>query len=166
MPLTLNKKKEEFSRSYVSSVAAAAGYWVQPRDVDYDSVDITIGCPTGGGAVGFPKIDAQLKCTAGPTPTADFAFPLPVKNYRDLKPTNIAISRILIVLVVPEEINDWAICSAANLELRYSAYWVNLYGEPDTPNTSTISVTLPLANQFTCAAVEAMMDRVRNAGAP
>lgn len=55
--LYISTRKEQFSLAYVRALAAAAGYSVQPIEVDMYGVDLEIR----DRAV---RIDVQMKCTA------------------------------------------------------------------------------------------------------
>ena len=58
-----------------------------------------------------PRIEFQLKATSQDVLKADHvAFPLPIKNYDDLRVETIT-ARILIVLVMPENEIEWLECS-------------------------------------------------------
>ena len=74
---------EEFSLAYVHAVAAAAGFGLEHRRIDVDSVDVSI---QDYGSV-RSQIDIQSKCTAldefGSGETIPFR--LKAKNYDDLR---------------------------------------------------------------------------------
>ena len=88
--MDLNAQKEQFNRAYVQAVAAVAGYaWYVPS-VDDDSVDFGIAEKGGRGTVRSPRLEFQLKCHAAETPATDqLSFQLKLKNYDDLRPTDL-----------------------------------------------------------------------------
>jgi hypothetical protein len=88
------------------------------------------------------------------------AFPLPIKNYDDLRVETIT-ARILIVLVMPENEVEWLECSQDALSLRRCAYWHTLLREPETINSTTITVYLPRSQMFTRGSLAAMMRRIQ-----
>src|SRR5438034_11405107 len=97
--LTNNDRMEALSRVYVSAIAARAGYTVGHAEPDRDSVDLFLNA---GGAM-RPQIGVQLKATATiPQDVADFSFPLPIKNYDDLRIATQS-PRILIILALPAD---------------------------------------------------------------
>ena len=135
--------KERFSFTYVGAVAYAAGAVIDEPTVDRDSVDVVF---TSRGQVGprrSPHFHAQLKChTGAPDSNGDVVFDLPVKNYRDLIPTNHIVPRILVVVCVPDDVADHAKWTPEELLLRRCAYWIYLGGQADTPNERTRRVRL------------------------
>jgi len=94
------------------------------------------------------------------------AYPLKIKNYDDLRPTNLAVPRILIVVLIPAEIEDWTSQSEAALELRRCAYWMSLRGEPGVTNETTKTVHVPRTQVFGSDALTAILDRIADGGVP
>lgn len=154
MPLT--QQQEQFSIAYVHSIASAAGYGVEGIRVDVDSVDLMI-TQYGQDDI-FPEIDVlqvQLKCTYAHKPKADgIHFPLKLKNYDDLR-RNCHNPRILVVVYVPNTVDDWLSHSDDSLALRHSAYWVSLRNSPAV-TTDTPTVVAP--NKFTVDALKQIMN--------
>lgn len=133
MPLTLNHKKEQLSIAYIRAVVAAAGFSCTKPDVDDDSVDVIISCSGtyGDGALlRSPRIELQAKATATKLePKSNFLkFSLPIKNYEDLKGRTL-VPRILVVMLVPEEVGTWIEQSEDHMRMRSCAYWVSLCGK-------------------------------------
>jgi len=50
--------------------------------------------------------------------------------------------------------------SEEELCMRYCGYWVSLRGMPETPNTATVTVTLPRVNLFTPNALQFIMQLI------
>ena len=137
-----NERKARFSLSYIEAVASHAGFQVVEPKVDHDSVDGTLTADFGRR----PRIDFQAKATARDVVREDhIAFPLPVKNYDDLRLEAIN-PRILIVLLMPQEDRDWIAQTADELCLRHCAYWASLLGRPAVPNISTVTVHVPMTS--------------------
>ncbi|MEH3054250.1 MAG: DUF4365 domain-containing protein [Patulibacter minatonensis] len=146
--MDLNKQKDLFSRALVRAVAATAGVRADVPEHDEDSEDMTFASSDTSDAPGR-RLSAQLKCSQNITSdTADFQFPLPVKNYNDLRRTDVYIPRILIVVHVPNDPSDWLDPSPAQTLVRHCAYYVDLRGLAETANTSTVSVTIPTEQVF------------------
>jgi Domain of unknown function (DUF4365) len=122
-----NRQKEQFSDAFVVAVAAAAGFVTGRWDVDDDSIDWQIAAAGGQGTLRSPRLELQLKCTASPSVAeGSIHFPLPAKNYEDLIPANLAVPRILVVVIVPKLTSDWFTLSDESLILRNCAYWASL----------------------------------------
>lgn len=161
--MTLDDQKEQFSFAYVRAVAATARIAVSEPAVDDDSIDLLFQQRGGGGAMRSPRVDAQVKCTeAAAVHTAHIAYPLKLKNYDELRPTNVYVPRILIVVLVPDDLGDWLNHTEQELAMRRCGYWLSLRGEPATANTTNVTVHLPRTNQFTVAQLQAMMQRIGN----
>ena len=154
--MTPNLQMEQHSLTYVRAVAASAGYQVTRPEPDVDSVDGVISSPLGRR----PKIDFQAKAT-----TRDMLrdglvhFPLPVKNYNELRAETIS-PRILVALLMPSDNRDWTAQTEEELCMRYCAYWHCLEGSPDTPNTSNITVYVPTTNILSVNQLTNMMGKV------
>jgi len=163
--MELNQRKELFSKAYVRAVAAVAGCSVDKPENDYDSVDLCIN------AIGYDpmqphRLELQLKCTSRDVLDAESVrYPLNLKNYNDLRFTTF-IPRLLIVVLVPENIGEGIQQSESEISLKHCAYWVSLRGMPETRNTNRITVELPRRNQFTAEALESIMQRISKGGVP
>src|SRR5438445_7974918 len=137
----IDQRKEQFSRAYVLAVAAAAGYaWYQPS-VDDDSIDLGLAEKGGGGTVRSPRLELQLKCHAAETPSGDhFSHDLKLKNYEDLRDATVQVPRILVVVLVPEDVPSWLTATENELVMRRCGYWVSLRGLSATTNETKIEI--------------------------
>lgn len=160
----LNDQKEEFSYAYIHAIASVAGYAfsTKSRRMDSAGVDVTIETPSEIGEVLFPKIEAQVKCTASLSMVSEsgFSFPLPVRNYNRLRHLNSLVPLILIVVVVPSDLPRWLEINEEQTLLRKCAYWVSLKGKEPTDNTTTVSVYLPRSNLLTPQSLSELMKKV------
>lgn len=107
--MDISARKEQFSFAYIQAIAAQIGLNYSKDAVDDDSVDIRLsGKGFTGGKVRNPKIEIQLKCTSQDVVKGDvIKYPLKLKNYNDLRGEDVAAPRYLMVLVVPEAIDNW-----------------------------------------------------------
>ena len=159
--MDLNMRKEQFSRAYVQAVAACAGYaWSSPS-VDDDSVDITLHERGGRGTVRSPKLELQLKCKEAPIPNEPaFSFFVPIKNYDDLREVSLAVPRILVVVLVPEDPNEWLKQSEEELAMRRCGYWISLRGLQPSGNQTGQTVHLSRTQSFSVLSLTEMMQRI------
>jgi hypothetical protein len=101
----------------------------------------------------------QLKATAqevlGPNV---LAFPLPVKNYDELRLPS-AVPRILVVLRLPPTVRQWLEQTEDQLLCRHAAYWLSLTGRPATTNTTSITVALPRQQMLTAEGLRGLLER-------
>jgi hypothetical protein len=114
----------------------------------------------------YPLIEGlriQLKCTYAHEPKANgIHYPLSKKNYDDLR-RNCLYPRILIVVYVPRNVNNWLKHSDNFLSLYHSAYWVSLHGQP---SKDTDTVTIRVAQEFTVEELVRIMNLIAQGKRP
>ncbi len=156
--LTPNDQEEALSRAYVSAVAAGAGYTVAVQDFDRDGVDVQI---RAGGKM-RPSLDIQLKASVQLRKGNDnkFRYPLRCRNYELLRKQSL-VPRILVVLHLPAEKNQWISVSINELVMRHCAYWTYLLGSPETTNRETVTVTIDKKNRFDIENLKNLMNLAR-----
>lgn len=165
--MDFDQQKEQFTNAYVAAIAATAGYAIAKPSVDDDSVDWSIGARGGRGTIRSPRIELQLKGWESPAAVGDaWSYPLKLKNYDDLRPENVLVPRILVIVIVPPMSHYWLHQTAYRLALCHCGYWVSIRGMPETTNTGTVSVHVPMDQRFTASQLQSMMDRVGNGGFP
>jgi len=87
------------------------------------------------------------------------AFPLPVKNYNDLR-ADTRTPRILIVVLIPGDSSQWLNQSHDELCLRNCGYWISLDGQQPRRNTRSVTIDIPATNIFSS---EQLADLMRKA---
>ncbi|RTD95918.1 DUF4365 domain-containing protein [Variovorax atrisoli] len=155
----LTQRMEQFNVAYIYAMAAQAGLNPSRPDVDDDSVDVQLSAKNWpGGVWRNPTIQLQLKCTAVAN-VADGAikFALPVKNYNDLRATDLMMPRYLAVMRVPQDDAAWIQHNADHMALLNDCYWVSLRGFPETSNTATVTVDIPLGQRLTTASLRELL---------
>jgi hypothetical protein len=168
MSIGINLCKESISNAYLQAVVATARMSMTKPSVDVNSIDWSLECPGMLGSVyQDPKLDIQLKCTAADSlPNGDLRLPLKMKNYNDLRCDNCLAPRILLVVVVPKNINDWLNQSEKELLMRRCGYWRSLRGEPVVTNAHKITVSIPRNQILTPQSLNDIMGRISNGGLP
>ncbi len=153
--IDLNDRKALFSLACIAAVAARAGYQiVQPR-IDKDSIDGSLMGDEGHR----PRIEFQAKATArGILKATHVAYPLPLKNYDDLRADTI-VPRLLIVVVMPQQERGWLHHTEREMRLRRCGYWYSLAGMSDVTNTTSVTVHLPRSQVFDADQLAALMTR-------
>ena len=156
--LASTDREEALSRAYIQAVAAGAGYVVAGLDFDRDGVDCEI---KAGGAM-RPSIAIQLKATInlGEPVDGEYRYPLRRRNY-DLLRESTQTPRLLVVLALPRNEQDWLRVSANELVMKHCAYWTSLANAPETDNTQTVTVSLPQQNRLDVAALRGLMEQSR-----
>ncbi len=87
-----------------------------------------------------------------------------MKNYDDLRRQTM-VPRILVVLLMPQELDEWVQQTPEELCLRHCAYWMSLEGQPDLPNTTSVTVRVPTTQVFSSDQLTDMMRKAENGDA-
>ena len=165
--MDINEQKQQFSVALVRAVAAVCGLAYATPDTDDDSIDATIALRGGGGTVRSPKLDVQLKCSSVVDSSGDeMSYPLPIKNYNELRAVDVMVPRILVVVLVPDGLMDWLQWTEQQFTLRKCAYWLSLRGKPETENTSSVTVRLLRLQPFHSHALTDIFDRLKEHNLP
>ena len=156
-------QKEQFNYAYVCALAAHAGLNRISLAVDNDSIDVAFRSKGyHGSTIRSPQIEFQLKCTSQAFVDASgtvLKFPLPRKNYDDLRGQDFASPRYLAVLLVPDDVGLWIGHEHEHIALRKSCYWLSLRDHLPSGNTDSVTVSIPLSQRLTTETLKAMMDR-------
>ena len=159
--MPINQRKSRLSIAYIEAVASQAGYQVTEIKVDSDSVDGTLIGDFGQR----PRIDFQAKATARDLArNGEIRYPLPIKNYDELRIDTIN-PRILIVMLMPDDPDDWIDQTDDALCVRCCAYWTSILGERDSANKESVTVYVPMANVFDRDRLVSMMRNTERTGA-
>ncbi|MGF1641978.1 MAG: DUF4365 domain-containing protein [Rhodospirillales bacterium] len=155
-------QQESFGDAFLLAVASVAGCAASRPRPDDDSVDWTLSCRLRCR----PKLDVQMKTISTDDAPGDvIRYALKKKNYSDLILTNVLAPRILVLVTVPEKIENWLSLTTEGLVLRRCGYWVSLAGEPESDNETSVTVSVPRRNLLTPKAVRQMMHTINKGGA-
>lgn len=156
-------QQECFGDAFLLAVAGVAGCAVSLRRPDDDSIDWTLSSRLSRR----PKLDVQMKTTINENSDGEVIhYPLKRKNYDDLTIVDLLSPRILVLVTLPRDIQEWLSLSPEQLVLRRCGYWLSLAGWPASDNQNTVTVTVPRANLFTVEALCSMMQRINEEGLP
>jgi len=154
-----NQKKELFSIAYVQAIAAQVGFRTAKPDVDDDSVDIILKGRGFSSPIRNPQLEVQLKCTAKNDDDPNtLKFTLSIKNYNDLRGSNLVCPRYLFVFVVPEDCEDWLTHEQDFIKVKHCCYWMSIKDFPDKPNTAKITISIPKSQLLTSKSMRTLMD--------
>lgn len=154
--------QECFGDAFLLAVAGAAGCAVSLRRPDDDSIDWTLSCRLSRR----PKLDVQMKTWTGDVGGGEvIRYPLRRKNYDDLILTDLCAPRVLVLVLLPANVEEWLVLSEEEVVLRRCGYWVSLAGLPRSENEATVTVSVPQRNLLTVEALQEMMARVNETGA-
>lgn len=151
-----NLIQEQLSWAYVRAVVFRSGYRLYLPVVDDHGIDGTVGSYSSG----INRVDFQLKATTNYEVRQDSAvYDLRVENYNQLVQED-DLPRVLVLFLMPDDPSQWLTQTDEELCLRKSAYWVSLMGFPQSPNTSTVRVSVPLTNRFDEDGLPAMFSQI------
>ena len=90
-------------------------------------------------------LHVQLKAIRIPSVERDghYSFGLPLHQYNRLRDTRRANPRILVVLYLPQDRNEWLQHSEDGTIFRRCAYWVSLRGAKASDNDRSQTVYVP-----------------------
>lgn len=164
-PLNDNDMEEELSIAYLHTACTSArlGMQVGTRTKDNRGVDATINAfgrfGPNDGYLSTVDIDVQLKATVQQPAlikgTHLSYFLKSVSQYDVLRSRGWGTPRILVVLFLPKNMEEWLGHSHEELLLRRCAYWVSLLDANACDNESGQTVYLPKKQ---CLSPQAMLD--------
>lgn len=112
-----------------------------------------------------PRIEFQAKATARDLArNGVIRFPLPIKNYDDLRKDTFN-PRILIIMLMPDDPDDWIEQTDEALCVRHGVYWTSILGAPESANTDSVTVYVPMANVLDSEQLVRMMRNTERTGA-
>ncbi len=161
--MELTAQMEQFSRAFVSAIAAQAGCNHSTPAVDDHSVDLTLSKQIDGALWSDPKIGIQLKSTYEKVSFAASTLKYELhslKNYNDLRKTKLQTPRILVVVYMPEHPEDWIKYQEDGMHLYRNAFWVSLRGKPEIQNKSSVTIEIPTSQRFSVDALNEMMEKI------
>lgn len=154
-PLSPPNVESELSYAYLHAVASSAGVCCRDgnRHEDNNGIDAQL-------TAWLPHIDAstltevdikiQLKATIAKPKDDGLNYEYRLRGasrYNDLRTETIGIARVLVVLFLPKEAEEWLNHSPEQLVLRRCAYWQSLRGAPEISADSTI-IKIPKSQNF------------------
>ncbi|MCX8481600.1 MAG: DUF4365 domain-containing protein [Sediminibacterium sp.] len=151
-PLSTNDIESELSYAYLHAVASKAGASCihSSRTMDGNGIDaIIIGWapfPNGAADVQEISIYVQLKATIEVPNETDTHFSYFIKGidrYNDLRANTISTHRILVVLFLPNNAEEWINITSEEFILKKCAYWVSLNGASASTNLTGETIYLP-----------------------
>ena len=159
--------ESELSYAYLHAVASKAGLecTVSGRHSDNRGVDAALKgweLPTGTYQTSA-TLDVQLKATVKPPSENDgyLSYSLSeIHRYDALRQTGLQVPRVLVVLFLPADRDDWLSISADELVMKRAAYWVSLVGAAASSNQTAQTVYLPQGQLFTPDEAQSILTRV------
>lgn len=160
-------RMEQFCRAYVQAIAASAGCQILTWSADNERIDATLARHTELATVRGARLDIQLKATATRCRRATYVgFPIDLATYDALRPTNVMVPRILVVLLMNQTVSEWTHHTETRLALRRCAYWASVRGAAPIANRASKTIRLPRTQVFDAQALDAIFTTIENGGFP
>jgi len=150
--MDINAQKEEFSYGYLQLLGAKAGLEVTKsgRQTDNQKIDLHIIHAGKISNIYTPRFDAQVKCTHQENIDDEyFKYDLDIETYDRLRNIYHDVPIFLIVLLVPEDINNWVQITQEQSIVKKCAYYISLKGLPESDNTTSVRIKIPIGNLVT-----------------
>jgi len=165
--LTEQNIEADLSYAYLHAVAARGGFSCaySHRHLDIAGVDATVSedgrlLTTESILVSF-TLHVQLKATRKPPveQNGKFSFSLELPQYNKLRDSRHGSSRILVVLFLPENPEEWLHHSEDALIAKRCAYWVSLRGAAASRNDKHQTVYIPRPQLLSVETLTTLMKR-------
>lgn len=166
--MNTNDIKSELSYAYLHAVASAAraSCNIATRIEDNNGIDanITVFGPFQSDANRHEvDIKIQLKATSQTlVETSDhLSFSLRgVAQYNRLRAVGTNPVKIVVLLTMPTDHNDWVRITPDELMLKKCARWVSLRGAPETENNDSVTIYIPKIQIFNPASLREMAEQI------
>jgi hypothetical protein len=159
---------EAFQESYLRGIVAAAGCVVIGKPEIDEGVDMMLSHRSDTHLDDpFAFLQVQMKASAdGKVEDGKFVKTTLKKNrYNTFRIANPSIHRIVVILHIPEEQEDWLRLGDDAMLLHHHAYWVSLEGKPAI-ETETATVKAPTSQVFDDLELCRIMHRIGQGRAP
>ena len=166
--MTRQDIEAELSYAYLHAVAAKAGVACQycSRLLDNAGVDAQLHVVRDFG----PKakltelsVQVQLKATIKQPAQKEGRLAYffdDIDGYNRIRAGTIIPPRLLIVLFLPKNAEEWLSHTEEQLVMKRCAYWVSLRGSVESQNTSGQTVYLPQEQVFSPESLLALLSRI------
>lgn len=151
----------ELSYAYLHTVAARAGFGCQSagRIDDAAGVDAHVRVKeklAEDSSLWNFSFEVQLKATKQNLTENGGRFSYffqGIDRYRRLREPGSPLPKILVVLLLPQDPEQWLSLGEDALVSRRCAYWVSLCGAPDSDNSSGTTIAIPRSQVLTVEAL-------------
>lgn len=153
--------EDAIAQLYIRAVATKAGYVTAVPEFDRDCIDMIV---SAGGEM-RPSIGLQLKATINLSEVGasrdSYSFQCPRRAYDLLRLPSLT-PRLLVVMRLPRDPDQWLSLEDEELVVRHSAYWVSLLGAPEIDSgRDSKAVHLPKVNRLDLNGLRQLMEQAR-----
>jgi Domain of unknown function (DUF4365) len=166
-PERLTDHMEQFQLGYLHAVVAAAGCVVVGKPAIDEGVDMEVSHRSAQhGREGVARLEIQLKATSqGKNTDGSISVTLAKDRYDYYRHPSPTMDKIVVVLAMPPEPDNWLSSTPEALLLRHCAYWVNLAGA-ESVDVAEPTVRAPGLQVFDDLQLCQIMQRIGQGGAP
>jgi uncharacterized protein DUF4365 len=165
--LTDQNIEAELSYAYLHAVATRAGFSCEYRNRHLDGAGVDATITEDGRKLADDSIltsfslDVQLKATYRELRERDgrSSYSLSVPHYDKLRIEEVAAPRVLLLLRLPQNPEEWLQISEDALVAKRCAYWVSLRGAAASENDKNQTVYVPRENLLTPQGLTNLMVR-------
>ena len=166
--LTEQNIEAELSYAYLHAVASRAGFSCEYSNRHSDSAGVDATVKEDGRRLSPNSVQTtfdlhvQLKATYQVPSLIDgrFSFSLPVPSYNKLRTPHITHFRILVVMFLPQDPEEWLRHTEDGLIAKRCAYWVSLRNAAESLNPKHQTVYIPQSQQLSPDSLTALMTRL------
>ncbi|MEU7601939.1 DUF4365 domain-containing protein [Streptomyces sp. NPDC041003] len=166
--LPKKQRMEMLQDSYLRAVAAAAGCTMAKPEPD-DGIDWVLSHASNAHTADCQidlKIQLKSTWTSGPNPKNGFvSVNLSNNRLKLLAQSPVIVHRILVAMIVPEDVAEWVEASHDIFSLRHCAYWSSVTGLQPSGIENT-AVRVPTSQIFDDKTLCDIMARVGVGGTP
>lgn len=155
MPISNLREKRfqsKLSEMYLEIVIHQAGCnKTSPKPEEDVGIDYHLRLPTQKDRIGRPVLDIQLKSVREHKLRGkgdQIVYDCPAQNYNDLISTDDTIPRILVLVIMPTDLDTWVSITEEELAMKLKAYYLSLRGEKESKNSDSQKVDIPKKNIF------------------
>lgn len=128
---------------------------------DDSGIDATITVPGKINSKRLPRFDVQIKSTSQDSLKDELIkYRLKAKNYNELREEDPFVPQLLIVVLLPADVDEWLSQTEESLCIKRCAYWLSLRGQPPLDDQATITIEIPRQNIFSPNALRTIMERI------
>jgi hypothetical protein len=153
-----NSLQGDYGETWLRVVAAGSGLLHgRPTSLDLEKADVELVRPGQWDGVWNPTVKVQVKTTHDLRLKDDhYSYDLDVETYSALRRGNETVRRVLAVFRVPKDGERVRLLEDGTL-LAGCGAWVCLEGHPETRNTFSQVVKLPIVNTIDRRGLERML---------
>ena len=165
--LTQQNIEAELSYAYLHAVASRGGFSCTYSDRHLDDAGVDAVIREDGRKLATDsqltslELHVQLKATFQKPIEQDgrFSYSLTVPRYDRLRTPRVNSPRILVVLYLPPNAEDWLRHSEDGLIAKRCAYWVSLRNAPESANPAHQTVYIPRSQMLSVESLTEIMTR-------